>query len=124
MGTKIVQTLSPLSKLGTTLPVGGRSYHFTPNDKGDYTAEILEQDVGTVLGISAGYQLYRDQSEAAVSAGLDIVIPEEVREPAARASPPPPLKKGEYREQKTAKKRGRPRKNPLPVATPEPSAES
>lgn len=101
MSTKIIQTMRPLSKAGTELPVGGRTYHFTPNARGDYIAEVVDKDVPTVLSISAGYQLYPYQNEPMLPGGA-IVTPEPVREPAARASPPPPLARGEHRPTNTA----------------------
>lgn len=95
MPTVLIQTVRPLSRDGTRLPVGGRSYHFTPNARGDYVAEIVDVDVPTVLSISAGYQIYPYQGEKALP-GADILPPPEPREPAARATPAPPTPRGEH----------------------------
>jgi hypothetical protein len=97
MSTKIIQTVRPLTVQGTELKVGSRMYHFTPNQRGDYVAEVVDKDVDTILSISAGYIVYAHQDEG-VLPGYDIVTPEAVRAPSARASPPPPVARGEYAE--------------------------
>ena len=89
MPTVLIQTVRPLSREGTRLPVGGRSYHFTPNRLGDYVAEVMDVDVDTVLSISAGYRIYENQGEKSLP-GADVLPPPEPREPAARAIPAPP----------------------------------
>jgi len=94
MPTVLIQTVRPLSREGTRLPIGGRTYHFTPNRLGDYVAEIVDVDVDTVLSISAGYQIYAMQGEKALP-GADILPPPEVREQAARATPAPPRPRGQ-----------------------------
>jgi hypothetical protein len=94
MPTVIIKTLRPLSKDGTRLPVGGRTYHFTPNRRGDYVAEVVDVDVETVLSISKGYEVYDDQADAPLP-GHNIVTPPEVREAAARAIPAPPRPRGQ-----------------------------
>lgn len=93
MATKILETTHPLTKQGTVLPCGGRTYQFSPNGRGHYVAEVLEVDVPTVLSISAGYRLYKYQHEA-LPPSHDIVFPEPPREPAARAIPQSPRKRG------------------------------
>jgi len=93
MSTVLLETVHPLSIKGTTLAVGGRSYHFTPNRNGAYVAEVLDVDAPTILAISAGYRVYTDQSEKALH-GHFIQEPPEVREAAARAIPAPPTPPG------------------------------
>lgn len=56
----LIQCLTPFKK-GTKLPVGNRIYHFLPNNRRDYVADVMEQDVQTVLSISQGYQLYEGE---------------------------------------------------------------
>jgi hypothetical protein len=56
----MIRCLSPF-KGGTKLPVGNRLYHFLPNESGHAVADVLEQDVDTVLSIGAGYQKYSGQ---------------------------------------------------------------
>lgn len=94
MPTVLIQTVHPLSAKGTTLEVGGRSYHFTPNRLGDYVAEVVDVDVDTILSISAGYKLY-GKDERPLPGG-DIVEPPIPREPAARAIPAPPTPRGQH----------------------------
>lgn len=92
MPTKVIQTIHPLSIKGTTLPVGGRSYHFTPNMRGDYVAEVMDEDVDVVLSISEGYQIYEHDDRPL--AGHAIIEPPEVRMAADRAVPTPPRSAG------------------------------
>jgi hypothetical protein len=89
MPTILIQTVRPLSREGTRLPVGGRSYHFTPNRRGDYVAEVVDVDVDTVLSISAGYKIYPHQDEKSLP-GAEVLPPPEEREPAPRAVPAAP----------------------------------
>jgi hypothetical protein len=44
--------------MGTRLPVGSRMYHFQFNARGHAVADVAEEDVGTILSIGAGYQVY------------------------------------------------------------------
>lgn len=87
MPTVLMRTLRPLSRNGTHLPVGGRSYHFAPNADGEYVAEVLDVDVPHILSISAGYEVYDGRPPAP---GHEVVLPPENRRANRRAQPAPP----------------------------------
>lgn len=93
MATILIETIHPLSVKGTTLAVGGRSYHFTPNGVGDYVAEVLDVDADVILSISQGYRPYA-RKDAPMLPGSFVEPPPEVREAAARAIPAPPTPPG------------------------------
>jgi hypothetical protein len=96
MSSVIIQTLRPLNNDGTELRHAGRTYHFTRNARGDYVAEVMEQDAAAILSISAGYQVY-DHNDAPPLRADEIPPYVEHREPAERATIQPPLARGEHR---------------------------
>ena len=102
-GTTLIQTLHPLTVKGTQLPVGGRSYQFTRNHRGDYVAEVLNVDVDRILSISAGYQVYDHQDDVQVP-GDEITAGTVQRHVAPRAQPQSPTPRGFGRKTSVASK--------------------
>jgi hypothetical protein len=73
-------------KGGTKMEYGGVRYHFTPNDLGDYVAEVSNpQHYDAILSIGAGYRPYPNSSaeEAAASVQARIDADTVMRQAAA-----------------------------------------
>lgn len=49
---------------GTVVELGGKTYHFKPQDDGAHVAEVADDDhADTLLAVSEAYQLYDDGAQ-------------------------------------------------------------
>lgn len=62
-GIPIMQIQCKLKRsAGTVVELGGTTYHFKPNDKGDHVADVADDDhADTLLAITEGYEAYEQE---------------------------------------------------------------